>query len=64
MGRPWKELEAEGVKRCSCYFGGGKRCCSRAMPGSSFCAKHAPIFDRLKKDTKRMLESMKKEESK
>ena len=53
MGRPWKELEAEGVTRCCVSFSrrkngkyiGSRRCRHRAVEGSTWCAKHKPMMD-------------------
>ena len=41
----WKDLEAQGVKRCGAYFTGGKQCRYRADEAGNWCAKHRPIFD-------------------
>lgn len=34
MAKTWKELEAEGVKRCCAMFKSGKRCARRADVGT------------------------------
>lgn len=45
--KTWKELEAEGIRRCCVIFRSGKRCRRRASDGSSWCSKHGPSLDRL-----------------
>ena len=42
----WKELEAQGVKRCCCHFTDGSRCRRRASERFewSWCNKHGPIM--------------------
>ena len=40
MAKTWRELEAEGVKRCCATFTSGKRCRRRAAEDSSWCQKH------------------------
>ena len=49
MGKPWKELEAQGVKRCCAMFVSGKRCRRRAedQPRGGFCKVHGPMIDAL-----------------
>lgn len=39
MPKSWRELQAEGVKRCCVMFKSGKRCRHRAIDGE-WCAKH------------------------
>lgn len=41
----WKDLEAQGVRRCCAMFKNGKRCCRRQNPvgSSSYCQQHAWI---------------------
>ncbi len=41
MGRSWKELKAEGVKRCCATFRGGRRCRRRAahQDRGGFCRR-------------------------
>jgi len=47
MGKTWKELEAEGVKRCCAMFVSGKRCRRRTHDNKvGFCAKHKAIIDK------------------
>lgn len=41
----WKELEAQGVKRCCAVFTSGKRCKARANHKGSWCDKHATIIE-------------------
>lgn len=48
----WKELEAEGVKRCCAQFTRGGQCRRRAVQNpdgswDSFCVKHGPMIDRM-----------------
>lgn len=42
----WRELEAQGVKRCNAMFTSGKRCRRRASDAfdHSWCNKHGPII--------------------
>jgi hypothetical protein len=42
----WRELEAQGVRRCCVHFKDGTRCRRRAVSewDSSWCAKHGPIM--------------------
>ena len=42
----WRELEAQGIKRCCAMFNNGKRCRKRAVPefDCSWCAKHGPVI--------------------
>lgn len=44
--KTWRELEAEGIKRCCAIFTNGKRCRRRADPQfkSSWCSKHGPVI--------------------
>jgi hypothetical protein len=44
--KTWRELEAEGVKRCCVTFTNGKRCSHRAVEEFDFswCHKHGPIM--------------------
>jgi len=44
--KTWRELEAEGVRRCGAMFTNGKRCRRRAVEafGFGWCAKHGPII--------------------
>ncbi len=49
-GRLWKDLEAEGIKRCCVYLtsrstGKTRRCARRAVEDSSWCDKHKPVMD-------------------
>lgn len=45
----WKDLEAQGIKRC-CAYVGGKLCKGRAVevpsdsPAWGMCSRHAPTF--------------------
>lgn len=47
--KTWKQLEAEGVRRCCVHFNSGARCRARAVRDSrglySWCAKHGPVMD-------------------
>ena len=45
MTNKWRDLEAQGVKRCCGIFTDGTRCRRRAVQewGRSWCAKHGPI---------------------
>jgi hypothetical protein len=43
----WKELEAQGVKRCCAVFTSGRQCRRRAAEKSGFCAKHGPQIERM-----------------
>jgi hypothetical protein len=61
----WRELEAQGVKRCCAYFVGGRRCRRRAAeefmcdPGPSggyWCRKCGPAIGRA---TAQALKAMK-----
>jgi len=48
MTKTWKELEAEGVRRCCVMFTSGKRCrrrCADAFKGE-WCSKHGPVMKR------------------
>jgi hypothetical protein len=42
----WRELEAQGVKRCCAMFTNGGRCRRRAVEAwdYDYCAKHGPII--------------------
>jgi hypothetical protein len=46
--KTWRELEAEGVRRCCVMFTNGRRCRRRAVSSDAFqgnwCAKHGPIM--------------------
>lgn len=67
MGRPWRELEAEGVKRCCVTFTDGRRCRRRAAEGSSWCERHRRYMDKeIAKHVRVLREAgfMKKEEEK
>jgi hypothetical protein len=46
MKKTWKELKAEGVKRCCAMFTDGKQCRARASEnfGFSWCEKHGPTM--------------------
>jgi len=46
MTKTWKQLEAEGVRRCCVMFASGKRCRRRASAAfeGSWCAKHGPLM--------------------
>jgi hypothetical protein len=43
----WRELEAQGVKRCCAMFKDGKRCRRRVLAGvyDSWCGKHGAIME-------------------
>jgi hypothetical protein len=41
----WKELEAQGVKRCCAIFTSGKRCRCRTNGKGSWCDKHAAVIE-------------------
>jgi hypothetical protein len=58
----WRELEAEGVKRCCCTFTNGKRCRRRASAqfDASWCDKHGPI---MKAHTDFALKAMKEQQA-
>ncbi len=43
--KTWKELKAEGVKRCCVVFRNGKRCRARAEGREGWCKKHGPVMD-------------------
>ena len=45
--KTWRELEAEGVKRCCAMFNDGTRCRRRAVVewNHDWCAKHGPIIE-------------------
>lgn len=59
-GRPWKELEAEGVKRCFIVFDSGKRCRRRAVDGGEgTCEKHVALWARVKAANRAVLDGMK-----
>lgn len=53
MTKTWKELKAEGVKRCCAVFTSGKVCRRRAAinalgnPASGFCSKHGKIIGKI-----------------
>ena len=36
----WRDLKAQGVKRCGIYFTSGKQCRRRAATGSWVCENH------------------------
>ena len=42
----WKELKAQGVKRCSAHFTNGKQCRCRASAAWEFswCERHGPVM--------------------
>jgi hypothetical protein len=40
----WRELEAQGVKRCCAMFTNGNRCRRRANAEGSWCDKHGPVI--------------------
>ena len=44
--KTWKELEAEGIRRCCAIFKDGHRCRRRAAEEFEFdwCAKHGPMI--------------------
>jgi hypothetical protein len=44
--KTWRELEAEGVKRCCVMFKDGHRCRRRAVV-DGWCAKHGPIMEQI-----------------
>lgn len=46
----WKELEAQGVKRCCAIFTSGKQCRCRTNGTSSWCDKHAAVIEPKVKD--------------
>lgn len=56
--KTWRELEAEGVKRCCAMFNNGKQCRRRAVR-DGWCGKHGPVMERITKETNDMLERTK-----
>jgi len=60
----WKELTAEGVKRCCAMYTNGKRCRARADRPSNWCKRHRGTFDAVKEWNKALLDAAKKEEAK
>ena len=46
--KTWRELEAEGVRRCCARFNNGVRCTSRSVGTSSWCSKHSWITQAAK----------------
>jgi hypothetical protein len=44
--KTWRELEAEGIKRCCAMFTNGNRCQRRAIEAFDFswCGKHGPTM--------------------
>jgi hypothetical protein len=54
----WRELEAQGVKRCCATFTNGKRCRRRAVEAFEWlwCAKHGPT---MQAHIKHAIEAMK-----
>jgi len=56
----WKELEAQGIKRCCAYFTSGKQCRRRASEDTSegfWCTKHLPFFKKVNDDFKAMMKA-------
>jgi hypothetical protein len=46
LTKKWRELEAEGVRRCCAVFTNGKRCRRRAAgPEAAWCEQHGPIME-------------------
>jgi len=57
----WKELEAQGVRRCCAMFTTGKQCARRAEKrhGFSWCAKHGPILEAATRANLRVVRAQK-----
>jgi hypothetical protein len=57
--KTWKQLEAEGVKRCCVMFRDGTQCRRRVLPGTydSWCLKHGPTMEAILKSARKMLEN-------
>jgi hypothetical protein len=55
--KTWRELEAEGVRRCCAHFTSGKQCRRRASEKFEFswCEKHGPIFERIDREHAAMM---------
>jgi hypothetical protein len=48
MNKPtWKELKAQGVRRCCAVFKSGKQCARRQHNNSGWCSKHGPAMTTL-----------------
>lgn len=59
--KTWRELEAEGVKRCCAVFNNGKRCRRRVSePFDSWCSKHGPVIKAHEDHFRRVLADMAK----
>jgi hypothetical protein len=54
--KTWRELKAEGVKRCNAMFKDGRQCRRRANADGSWCGKHAPIMRRIEEAENEMLQ--------
>lgn len=55
----WKELKAQGVRRCSVMFKDGTQCRRRAVAEHdySWCAKHGPTMDAVTAETIRIIKA-------
>jgi hypothetical protein len=60
--KTWRELEAEGVRRCCATFTSGKRCRRRASAAfeSNWCDKCGPVIKAHEDHFKRVSEQMKR----
>ena len=60
----WKELEAQGVKRCCAMFTSGKQCRRRASEAfeASWCEKHGPVMKAHTAHHLEVVEGMSKQE--
>lgn len=58
----WKELEAQGVKRCCITYsnrrtGKHRRCRNRANAAGSWCDKHAPMMAKVDEWNRQAIEA-------
>jgi hypothetical protein len=62
----WKELEAQGVRRCSVHFKTGKQCRCRASEKFewSWCEKHGPTMQAYTDYASRVLAAQARKDSK
>jgi hypothetical protein len=59
----WKDLKAQGVRRCCAVFNSGNRCRRRASKAfdDSWCDKHGPV---MKKSTDNVNKAIEDQRSK
>ena len=57
IAKTWRELKAEGVKRCCATFTNGKRCRRRSVNDEYYCERHVWIEAMAQRLTRAALEA-------